>query len=261
MVATGCLGIKIFYGMERSLGRRVFVTGGAHGIGRAIVEAFCAHGDKVAFCDIDEIRGAETAKATGAQFYKVDVVSKQALEDCLALLVDAWGDLDVIVNNVGISAFAPITEVSVEDFDRVINTNLRPVFITARFLACLRQANGNRSYGRIVNLCSSRYLQSEAGTEGYSASKGGIYALTHSLSISLAPYRITVNAVAPGWIHVNENEVLRPEDHAFHPSGRVGEPADIARMVMFLAAPENDFVNGQTMVVDGGVTKKMIYPE
>lgn len=102
---------------------------------------------------------------------------------------------------------------------------------------------------------------SEAGTEGYSASKGGIYALTHALAISLAPLRITVNAVAPGWIHVNEEEHLRPIDHAFHPSGRVGKPEDIARTVLFLCDLENDFINGQTITVDGGVTRKMIYPE
>ncbi|MCQ2217408.1 MAG: SDR family oxidoreductase [Paludibacteraceae bacterium] len=243
------------------MNRRVFVTGGAHGIGRGIVEAFCQHGDFVAFCDIDECRGLETQKETGARFFHVDVTSQKDLEACMQQFVDERGDLDVVVNNVGVSTFCPITEVSVEEFDRVINTNLRPVFITSRFMARLRQSNGNTSYGRIVNLCSSRYQQSEAGTEGYSASKGGIYSLTHALSISLAPFRITVNAVAPGWIHVNEQEVLRQEDHDFHPSGRVGEPADIARMVLFLASPENDFINGQTITVDGGVTRKMIYPE
>ena len=102
---------------------------------------------------------------------------------------------------------------------------------------------------------------SEAGTEAYSASKGGIYSLTHALAMSLAPMHITVNAVAPGWIHVDENEELRPVDHEFHPSGRVGKPEDIARMVLFLCEPQNDFINGQTITIDGGVTKKMIYPE
>ena len=148
-----------------------------------------------------------------------------------------------------------------KDFDRVIATNLRSAFITSRFLARHRESNGNTAYGRIVNLCSSRYLMSEPGTEGYAASKGGIYSLTHALSISLAPYRITVNAIAPGWIHVNEDEVLLPEDHDFHPSRRVGEPGDIARMALFLCEEKNDFVNGQTITVDGGVTRKMIYPE
>ncbi len=240
--------------------RRVLITGGAHGIGRALVEAFTNAGDDVAFCDIDDKRGHETATSTGAIYNKVDVSDKDALEDYVRTMLDRWGDIDVIINNVGISTFKPITETSVEEFDHVISTNLRPVYITSRLLAIHRHANGNTSYGRIVNLCSSRYLMSEAGTEGYSASKGGVYSLTHALSISLAPYRITVNAIAPGWIHVNEDEALTPEDHEFHPSGRVGTPQDIARAALYICEEGNDFLNGQTITIDGGVTRKMIYP-
>lgn len=243
------------------MGRRVFVTGGAHGIGRSIVETFRKAGNRVAFCDIDSLRGKDVAEKTGAVFHHADVADQEQLEHCLQTAVEQWGDLDILVNNAGISEFRPITETSVEEFDRIIRTNLRPAFITSRFLARHRQQNGNTAYGRIVNLCSTRYLMSETGTEGYSASKGGIYSLTHALAISLAPLRITVNAVAPGWIHVNEEESLRLIDHEFHPSGRVGTPEDIARAVLFLCDEENDFINGQTLTVDGGVTRKMIYPE
>ena len=84
---------------------------------------------------------------------------------------------------------------------------------------------------------------------------------THSLAVSLAPLHITVNAIAPGWIHVREEEQLRPEDHAFHPSGRVGTPEDIARACLFLCDEANDFLNGQTLTIDGGATIRMIYPE
>ncbi len=241
--------------------RRIFITGGAHGIGKSIVEAFASRGDKVAFCDIDTTRGEAVAAQTGAAYYKVDVTDVAQLEAAMQQVFDKWGDIDVLVNNVGIGIFKPLTEVSIKEFDCVISTNLRSVFITARMLAQHRQANGNTTYGRIVNLCSTRHLQSEAGTEGYSASKGGIYSLTHALAMSLAPMHITVNAIAPGWIHVREDEVLHPEDHAFHPSGRVGTPTDIARMCLFLCEPENDFINGQTLTVDGGATVKMIYPE
>ena len=243
------------------MARRVFVTGGAHGIGRSIVETFRKVGDDVAFCDIDSLQGKDVAEETGAVFHHADVTDREQLEHCLQTVVEQWGDLDILVNNAGTSAFSPIAETSVEEFDRIIRTNLRPAFITSRFLARHRQQNGNTAYGRIVNLCSTRYLMSEAGTEGYSASKGGIFSLTHALAISLAPLRITVNAVAPGWIHVNEEETLRPIDHKFHPSGRVGTPEDIARAVLFLCDEKNDFINGQTLTVDGGVTRKMIYPE
>lgn len=242
--------------------RRVFVTGGAHGIGRAIVEAFVATGDRVAFCDIDTIRGEAVAAATGARFEALDVCDKEALEGAVNTLLNEWGDLDVIVNNVGIGGFEPITHTSVEHFETILNTNLRSAFITSRLLAMHRERMGaTNPYGRIVNLCSTRYLQSEAGSEAYAASKGGIWSLTHALAVSLAPYHITVNCIAPGWISVNEEEVLRPEDHTFHPSGRVGRANDIARACLFLCEENSDFINGQCLTIDGGVTKKMIYPE
>jgi NAD(P)-dependent dehydrogenase (short-subunit alcohol dehydrogenase family) len=242
--------------------RRVFVTGAGNGIGRAIVEAFTNAGDRVALCDIDTTRGEEVAATTGALFFALDVCDKEALEGAVHTLLDEWGDIDIIVNNVGIGGFEPITATSVENFERVINTNLRSAFITSRLLAMHREKMGaTNTYGRIVNLCSTRYLQSEAGTEAYAASKGGIWSLTHALAVSLAPYHITVNCIAPGWISVNEGEILRPEDHAFHLSGRVGCAEDIARTCLFLCDSKSDFINGQCITVDGGVTKKMIYPE
>lgn len=242
--------------------RRVFVTGAGHGIGRAIVEAFSSNGDCVAFCDIDAKRGGEVVAATGARFFALDVCDKVALEGAMQSLLEEWGDIDIVVNNVGVGNFAPITSTSVEEFECVINTNLRSAFITSRLLAIHRQKQGaTNHYGRIVNLCSTRYLQSEAGTEAYAASKGGIWSLTHALAVSLAPYHITVNCIAPGWISVNEEEVLRPEDHAFHLSGRVGRAEDIARTCLFLCDQRSDFINGECITVDGGVTKKMIYPE
>ena len=242
--------------------RRVFVTGAGHGIGRAIVEAFASRGDKVAFCDKDVERGEEVAKATGARFFALDVCDKAALEGAVLTLIDEWGDIDIIVNNVGVGGFESIISTTVEHFEEILNTNLRSAFITARLLAVHRsQQEEKNPYGRIVNMCSTRYLQSEAGSEGYAASKGGIWSMTHALAVSLAPYHITVNCIAPGWISVDENEVLRPEDHEFHLSGRVGRAEDIVRTCLFLCDENSDFINGQCITVDGGVTKKMIYPE
>lgn len=244
------------------MNRRVFVTGGAHGIGRSIVEAFSKVGDRVAFCDINAELGKDVAQKCGAKFFEVDVRDKEHLENCINTLIDEWGDIDIIVNNVGISKFSPITETSVEDFEDVINVNLRSAFITSRMLAKHRSriSNSNK-YGRIVNLCSTRYLQSEEGSEAYAASKGGIWSMTHAMAVSLAKFNITVNCIAPGWINVNENEIIRPEDIEFHLSGRVGRVEDIAQTCLFLCEENNNFINGQCITVDGGVTKKMIYPE
>ena len=240
--------------------RRVFITGGASGIGRAIVAAFRKADCRVAFCDIDTKAGNATAQATGAQFYPVDVRDVVALEACLARLLEAWGDIDVIVNNVGVGGFVSLVESKIEDFDNVLATNLRPVFVTSRRLAIHRtQKVGATAYGRIINICSTRYLQSEAGTEGYAASKGGVASLTHSLMMSLAPLGITVNCISPGWIENAEYPALTDADHLQHPSRRVGNAEDVARMCVFLAMPENDFINGENMVIDGGMTHKMIY--
>lgn len=242
--------------------KRVFITGGAEGIGKAIVEAFCLSGDQVAFCDINETAGQETAKATGSIFHKVDVSDKDALESCIQRILSEWNDIDIIVNNVGISQFSSITETSVEDFDKILSINLRPVFITSRLLAIRRKEQSSPNpYGRIINICSTRYLMSEPGSEGYAASKGGIYSLTHALALSLSEWNITVNSIAPGWIQTHDYDQLQPEDHSQHPSRRVGKPEDIARMCLFLCEENNDFINGENITIDGGMTKKMIYIE
>jgi NAD(P)-dependent dehydrogenase (short-subunit alcohol dehydrogenase family) len=237
-----------------------FVTGGANGIGRAIVEAFHGAGARVAFCDIDREGGEKLAAGLeGAMFREVDVRDSGALVGFMDDVYTAWGDIDIIVNNVGVSTFSPLAETTVERFDNILATNLRPVFITSHEMAVRRK--GKHGYGRIVNIASTRWLQSEPGTEGYSASKGGIVSLTHALVASFAGTGITVNCISPGWIDTGHYGEFRPADHEQHPSGRVGRPEDIARACLFLAEPGNDFIDGQNFVVDGGMTKKMIYEE
>lgn len=242
--------------------KRVFITGGAEGIGKAIVQAFCNAGYRVAFCDKNETSGQQLAKETGTVFYQVDVSDQESLERCMQRIFLVWGDIDIIINNAGISKFSPITETSIDDFDNILSVNLRPAFITSRLLAIHRKSQPSRNpFGRIINICSTRYLMSEPGSEGYAASKGGIYSLTHALAVSLSEWHITVNSIAPGWIQNHDYEQLRTEDHTQHPSGRVGKPEDIARMCLFLSQEENDFINGENITIDGGMTKKMIYVE
>ena len=241
------------------LPRKAFITGGADGIGKNIVKAFRNSQCQVAFCDKNEELGTQTAKETGAIFYHVDVSDKEALENCMHELFEKWGNVDIIINNAGISEFSLITETSVEDFDKILSVNLRPVFITSRILALHRKSQTEtHPYGRIINICSTRYLMSEPGSESYAASKGGIYSLTHALALSLADLHITVNCISPGWIQTHDYERLRPEDHSQHPSRRVGKPEDIARMCLFLCQEKNDLINGQNIINDGGMNKKMI---
>lgn len=251
--------------MESLQNKIVFVTGGANGIGRSIVKAFCKEGADVTFCDMDEEAGkrlSEEMKSYKCSFAQLDVSDAGALSYLIHTIISKKGNIDIIINNVGVSNFGSILDVSVEDFDKVLNINLRPIFILAKSLAKHRSLNKElNTYGRIINMASTRYLMSEPNSEAYAASKGAIVSLTHALAISLSEYNITVNCISPGWIDTGHYGDLRPEDHKQHPSGRVGKPEDIARTCLFLCEPANDFINGQNIVVDGGMTKKMIYIE
>ncbi len=243
-------------------GAVVFVTGGASGIGAQIVKSFAESGATVCFVDINTERGVELVAECGAHFYEADVADSEALERTMQAVVDAYGNIDIVINNVGVSEFKPLTEISVEEFDRVISINLRSAFVTSRFMALTRNSDqGRLKYGRIINISSTRHQQSEPNSEAYAASKGGIVSLTHALAASFAGYNITVNAISPGWIHTGDHSELSADDRQQHFSSRVGDPSDIARICQFLCDPKNDFINGENITVDGGMTKKMIYCE
>ncbi len=219
------------------------VTGGMRGIGKRIAEGFRAEGFDVVV--VDRIEGADII---------VDLGDPQAAEHAAAGLFRNH-EVDVLVNNAGVSTFSPLEETATEDFIRILHTNLTSQFIFSREM--VRHHRG--SWGRIINISSTRQSMSEAGTESYSASKGGIYSLTHALMMSTAEIDgFTVNSISPGWIHTTDDS-LRKIDHEQHPSGRVGRPEDIWRACKYLSDPENDFINGENLVIDGGMTRKMIY--
>lgn len=241
--------------------RRVLVTGGANGIGLEIVRAYLRAGCKVAVFDIDKDSGEALASKEGVRFYCTDITDADAVENAFRNLLEAWRDVDIVVNNAGIAEFSPLTSSSVESFDRIIATNLRPAYLIARLWGMHRRRYQIPSDfgGRMINISSTRRSQSEKGTEGYSASKGAIAALTHALMMSLSEFGITVNSISPGWIHTGKPEDLSDNDHRQHPSLRVGKPEDIARACLFLSLPGNDFINGTDITIDGGMTHKMIY--
>jgi len=232
---------------------KALITGAANGIGQAIAIHFASQGIHVVAADIDEIEGTLLAdNHQNITFIKADM----AMEEDILAIFKQHPDIDIVINNVGISKFKPLLELSVYEWDTIINTNLRSAFICAREKA-KRHQSGN--YGRIINIASTRHLMSEPDAEAYAASKGGLVSLTHALAASLSNSGITVNCISPGWIHNGSPDVLTQADHEQHFSGRVGKPQDIANLCWFLCQPENDFINGQNHYVDGGMTKKMIY--
>ena len=243
--------------------RRVLVTGGASGIGREIVRAFRDQQCRVAIFDNNNAAGSKTAQQTGARFYPCDLADIGALGKMIGSLLEDWGDIDIVINNAAECLFKPLAETDASEFSHTLAVNLTAPFEIARRLAVHRLSlpEDNRRGGRIINIASTRALQSEPSTEAYSASKGGILALTHALTASLAPLVITVNAISPGWIETGDPASLRECDNQFHQSGRVGRPADIARACVFLAMDDADFINGSNLIIDGGVTRKMIYPD
>ena len=244
------------------------VTGGAQGIGRAVTRHFLQQGGSVVAVDLDAEAGEELASAYGdlgkLHFVQADVSQEAEVEKVIAETLEQFDSLDVLVNNAGIGVNKPVTELSLGEWNRVIGTNLTGYFLMAKHTA----PHLKKTQGAIVNVASSRALMSEADTEAYAASKGGVVALTHALAISLGP-AVRVNAVSPGWIEVREwqKEAEREEprhrevDKKQHPVGRVGAPEDVAEMIYFLASEKSGFMTGQNIVIDGGMTRKMIYAE
>jgi NAD(P)-dependent dehydrogenase (short-subunit alcohol dehydrogenase family) len=227
------------------------VTGGAHGIGAAIAGRLAHDGWRVVVADLDPAGAAPS----GGRYAVCDVADEAAV-DALLRSVDAQeGRLDALACNAGISIRKPIAQLTLADWSQVIGTNLTSTFLLVRAGETLLRA----AHGSVVTIASTRAHMSERDTEAYAASKGGLVALTHALSISLVP-EVRVNCISPGWIFT-KGEAPRADDHAFHPAGRVGTPEDIAALVAFLVGRESGFITGSEFIVDGGVTRKMIYPE
>lgn len=244
-------------------GKVMLVTGGGKGIGRVISHEYLKLGATVIVADIDEEHGnafVSELKETGysAMFYKIDLQDVLAIREMFRNIINSYGKIDILINNAGKGIFKSLYELTAEEWDEVLNLNLRAAFIGAQEFA--KYCRGN-AYGRIINIASTRYLMSEPNSEAYAASKGGIVSLTHALALSLSDENITVNSISPGWIENNRYDMLTEEDHKQHPSKRVGKPEDIFRACLFLTDESNDFINGENIVIDGGMTKKMIYAE
>ncbi len=246
--------------------RTAFVTGGAEGIGAAIVHSLASEGYAVYFCDIDEKKGEVRQKllkesGLNAFFFELDVGDSKSWVAVSEKLKQDKVSLDLVVNNAGIAhPFMGFPAKTDDVWNRILNTNLNGMFHASNYLVPLMKDGSC-----IINIASTRAYQSEKNTLPYSASKGGVVAFTHSLSLTLSERRIRVNSISPGWIDTSswhipqEKTAFNSLDHLQHPSVRIGRPEDVANLVSFLASEKGEWINGQDMVIDGGMTRKMIY--
>lgn len=239
----------------------VIVTGAGRGIGRSVALTYATAGAKVILAEKDSETGADTEKTIKtsgdiAVFIKTDISNPDEVSEMVHNTLKFFDTIDILINNAGISMWVSPYELPVDEWDRIISTNLRGAFLCSRETAKIMREHGG---GSIVNIASTRAFMSEPNSEAYAATKGGIVALTHALAASLSPDHIQVNCISPGWIETGDYNKLRDKDHRQHFSGRVGKPEDVARACMYLTSPDNEFITGANLIIDGGMTRKMIY--
>lgn len=226
--------------MKRFEDKVVVITGGAQGIGRCIADEFKKEGAHVCIIDLKE-----------NEYVQGDISKKEDLESFAQKVLDEYGHVDVLVNNAA-PLFKGIETCTYEEFCYALNTG-----VTAAFYLSKLFMHHFREGASIINISSSRDRMSQPQSESYSAAKGGIAALTHALAVSLA-HKVRVNSISPGWIDTKNSE-FEGSDITQHLSNRIGNPMDIAGMVLFLCSDQASFINAENICIDGGMTKLMIY--
>lgn len=245
-------------------GKVAIVTGAARGIGRACAERLVLEGANVALLDIEDEAGQRSAKemsllegAGKTAYFRCDVGFKDQVDEAFAAVLAHFGKVDILVNNAGIMRRADFLDLSEQDFDDVIRTNLKSVFLMGQIAAKHMVKRGEG--GAIVNMSSTSVVMTMPTLSPYAASKGGISSLTRAMSLSLAPHGVRVNAVGPGTIvtELNRDSLLadkttRDKILSRTPIGRLGTGDDVASVVAFLASDDAGYVTGQTVYIDGG---------
>ncbi|MGD8761819.1 MAG: 3-oxoacyl-[acyl-carrier-protein] reductase [Desulfobacteraceae bacterium] len=234
----------------------VMVTGGAAGIGRVTAECFAKEGARVAICDVNPEAGESAAKALGpeASFERVDVSDSASVSSWVKGVSDKYGQIDVLVNNAGITRDGLIMRMKEDDWDAVINVNLKSAFNCIKAVSKIMMKQRS---GRIINLASVVGVTGNPGQANYVASKAGMIGLTKTVAKEIASRGITVNAVAPGFIETDMTAVLSDDVKEAMlsqiPLGKAGTPEDIADAILFLASDQAAYITGQVIHVSGGM--------
>jgi glucose 1-dehydrogenase len=261
---SSTLTAPVVAGSDRLLGRKVLVTGSSKGIGRGIAIRLAQEGADVAINYNSDPRGAEEALAEvqalgrNGAIIRANLGSVSEVRDLVAHSADALGGLDVLVNNAGIEKHAAFWDVTENDFDAVLNVNLKGVFFATQ--AFVQQCRAAGRPGKIVNISSVHEELAFPNFAAYCASKGGVRMLTRTLAVELGPFGITINSIAPGAIETPINTTLLNDPVKLQslvrqiPLGRLGKPGDVAGLAEFLASPDSDYVTGMTYMIDGGLT-------
>ena len=246
------------------------MKGGAKGLGKSIVKYLLSKNYQVVAADIDEEAGKILEKEFESnldfKFVKTDVSNEESVQNLIKETISTFKKINSLINNAAISnpyLSDNLENIKLEEWNKFINVNLTSIFLCSKYSIPFLKKEKNSS---IINIASTRAFMSEKNTEGYSATKGGVVSLTHSMAISFGSEGIKVNCISPGWIDTSEfqnkkeKDIFSKEDHEQHPVGRIGEPKDVAEMCYFLLN-QNGFITGQNFIIDGGMTKKMIYLE
>ena len=240
-------------------GQKALITGSGSGIGKSLALLMADLGADIAVNDISEENGMQTVseikeKGRNAIFSNANVVEETDVRELFETITQEFGSIDILVNNAGITKDALLSDMSVEQWDQVMEVNLRGVFLCSKFAAKMMS---EKKRGKIVNLSSASGLMGNVGQVNYAASKGGVVAITKTLAKELSRYGITVNAVAPGYIRTPMTQAVPEKVEKFLisqiPLRRAGEPVEVANAIAFLASDMADYITGQVLSVNGGI--------
>lgn len=244
-------------------GKVALITGGTHGLGMAMAMGLGKAGATLVINGhssqekIDKALESYRAEGITAHGYLFDVTQEAEVMDSVAQIESEVGPIDILVNNAGIIKRIPLVEMSVEEWDQVIRTDLTGVFIMSKHVV---KGMIGRGAGKIINICSMMSELGRSTVGAYAAAKGGLKMLTQNMATEWAKHNIQVNGIGPGYFATSQTAPIRVDGHPFNdfiiqrtPAGRWGDPEDLAGTAVFLAAPASDFINGQVIYVDGGI--------